>query len=190
MVGHYRTPTGEYFPTHGPVRTDTAGGWTKMSDEPLAREREPMSACGRAVRPWLWRTLLPAAVLDPSGQASLARCGHAERPVQGSWRQEYWAADAKGPRAQQAGKLETWALFAGSQGGTVASAGGNTCAPRSVQVDLTLRSRLPTRAKSSVPACCVPHPSAAAGVFTSTPIRWTKAQQRAQYHSLIEHRIT
>jgi hypothetical protein len=70
MVGHYRTPTGEYFPTHGPVRTDTAGGWTKMSDEPLAREREPMSACGRALRPWLWRTLLPAAVLDPSGQAS------------------------------------------------------------------------------------------------------------------------
>src|SRR5262249_16313327 len=30
------------------------------------------SACGRAVRPWLWRTLLPAAVLDPSGQASSA----------------------------------------------------------------------------------------------------------------------
>jgi len=39
-------------------------------------------------------------------------------------------------RAQQAGKLETWALFAESQGGTVAPAGGNTCAPRSVRLDL------------------------------------------------------
>src|SRR5262245_47575556 len=31
-----------------------------------------LSACGRALRPWLGRTLLPAAVLDPSGQASPA----------------------------------------------------------------------------------------------------------------------
>jgi len=31
-----------------------------------------LSACGRALRPWLWQTLLPAAVLDPSGQASPA----------------------------------------------------------------------------------------------------------------------
>src|SRR5262249_26358524 len=31
-----------------------------------------LSACGRALRPWLWRTLLPAAGLDPSGQASPA----------------------------------------------------------------------------------------------------------------------
>jgi ABC-type transport system involved in Fe-S cluster assembly fused permease/ATPase subunit len=31
-----------------------------------------LSACGRALRPWLWRTPLPAAVLDPSGQASPA----------------------------------------------------------------------------------------------------------------------
>ena len=43
-----------------------------MSDEPLAREREPIARCGRALRPWLGRTLLPAAVLDPSGQASPA----------------------------------------------------------------------------------------------------------------------
>jgi hypothetical protein len=42
----------------------------------------------------------------------------------------------------QAGKLETWALFAGSQGGTVAPAGGNTCAPRSARLDL--RPRGPT----------------------------------------------
>ena len=47
-------------------------------------------------------------------------------------RQEYRAANAGGPRAKQASKLETRALFAGSQGGTVAHAGGNTCAPLSV----------------------------------------------------------
>jgi len=53
-----------------------------------------------------------------------------------SWWQEHGAAHAGGPKAQQAGKLETRALFAGSQGGTVAPAGGNTCAPRSVRLDL------------------------------------------------------
>src|SRR6266700_7395442 len=61
----------------------------------------------------------------------MPRGGNAERAMQGSWRQEYGAADAGGPRAQQAGKLETRALFAGSQGGTVAPPSGNTCAPRS-----------------------------------------------------------
>ena len=66
----------------------------------------------------------------------MPRGGHAERAMQGSWRQEYGAADAGGPRAEQASKLETRALFAGSQGGTVAPAGGNTCAPRSVRLDL------------------------------------------------------
>jgi len=53
-----------------------------------------------------------------------------------SWRQEYGAPDARGPTAEQAGKLETRALFARSQGGTVARAGGNTCAPRPVRLDL------------------------------------------------------
>src|SRR5215472_16483725 len=132
-----------------------------------------LSACGRALRPWLWRTLLLAAVLDPSVQASPAeqqpcrtsgarskrtgkpcraaampneRCSiqayrqalpsssHAERPVQGSRRQEYWAADAGGPRAEQAGKVEARLLFPRSQGRTVARAGGNTCAPLSAHV--------------------------------------------------------
>src|SRR5262249_1512167 len=58
------------------------------------------------------------------------------RALQTSWWQELGAAHDGGPRAQQAGKLETWALFAGSQGGTVAPAGGNACAPRSVRLDL------------------------------------------------------
>src|SRR6266545_2797197 len=39
---------------------------------PLSGSANRLSACGRALRPWLWRTLLPAAVLDPSGQASPA----------------------------------------------------------------------------------------------------------------------
>jgi hypothetical protein len=43
-----------------------------MTDEPLAREREPIERVRRALGPWLGRTLLPAAVLDPSGQASPA----------------------------------------------------------------------------------------------------------------------
>src|SRR6266481_7641998 len=62
--------------------------------------------------------------------------GHAERALQASWWQEHGAAHDGGPRAQQAGKLETWALFAGSQGGRVAPAGGNTCAPRPARLDL------------------------------------------------------
>jgi hypothetical protein len=95
-----------------------------------------LSACGRALRPWLGRTLSPLRCSIQADRQALPRGSHAERPVQGSRRQEYWAADARGPRAQQAGKLETWALFAGSQGGTVAPAGGNTCAPRSPRLDL------------------------------------------------------
>src|SRR5215475_8407655 len=59
---------------------------------------------------------------------------HAERPVQGSRRQEYWAADAGGPRAEQAGKLEARLLFSRSEGGTVTRAGGNSCAPVSAHV--------------------------------------------------------
>jgi hypothetical protein len=66
----------------------------------------------------------------------MPRGGHAERALQASWWQEHGAAHAGGPRAQQAGKLETRALFAGSQGGTVAPAGGNTCAPLSARLDL------------------------------------------------------
>src|SRR5512132_4418479 len=77
----------------------------------------------------MWRPL------QTDGQA-LPGCGHAERALQASWWQEHGAAHAGGPRAQQAGKLETRALFAGSQGGTVARAGGNACGPLSARLDL------------------------------------------------------
>src|SRR5436190_23820671 len=70
---------------------------------------------------------------------ALQGCGDAERPLRVSWGQEHGAAHARGSRAQPAGKLETRALFAGSQGGTVARAGGNICAPRSVRLDLRPR---------------------------------------------------
>ena len=72
-----------------------------------------------------------SSVVQADGQA-LPSGSHAERSVQSSRRQEYRAANARGPRAEQASKLETRALFARSQGGTVARAGGNPCAPLSV----------------------------------------------------------
>jgi hypothetical protein len=81
--------------------------------------------------------------MQADGQA-LPSGSHAERSVQSSRRQEYRAANAGGPRAQQASKLEARALFAGSQGGTVAGAGGNTCTPLSVHhgtAALTLSNR-------------------------------------------------
>ena len=71
-----------------------------------------------------------------NGRASLARVRPCRTGAASFMVARAGAAHAGGPRAQQAGKLETRALFAGSQGGTVAPAGGNTCAPRSVRLDL------------------------------------------------------
>jgi hypothetical protein len=72
---------------------------------------------------------------------------------------EYRAADAGGPRAEQAGKLETRALFAGSQGGT---AGGNTCAPLSAAVTSlhapTTSIGLPAPSRAAGNSCCAGHP--------------------------------
>jgi hypothetical protein len=48
--------------------------------------------------------------MQADGQALPSGC-HAERSVQSSRRQEYRAANAGGPRAQQGSKLETRALF-------------------------------------------------------------------------------
>src|SRR5436305_12129437 len=76
--------------------------------------------------------------MDPISTTAIDRRGFMSVALQASWWQEHGAADAGGPRAQQAGKLETRALLAGSQGGTGAPAGGNTCAPRSVRLDALL----------------------------------------------------
>src|SRR5262249_22609765 len=48
------------------------GDGQKWARELSSGSANRLSACGRALRPWLWRTPLPAAVLDPSGQASPA----------------------------------------------------------------------------------------------------------------------
>src|SRR5215471_19080896 len=101
---------------------------------PLRATANRLSACGRALRPWLGRTLLPAAVLDPSGQASPAEQQPCRMDDTSSRRQEHGAAHAGGPRAQQASKLETRLLLSRSEGGTGARAGGNTCAPLSADV--------------------------------------------------------
>jgi len=95
---------------------------------------------------------------------ALPGCGHAERALQASWWQEHGAAHAGGPRAQQASKLETRALFAGSQGGTVARAGGNTCGPLSARLDLRpprSRGRIRTTPdKGAWPAASMQRPAA------------------------------
>src|SRR5262249_56650911 len=89
------------------------------------------TVCGLAWKRYSRQTPLRDVAPALNGRAALPGCGHAERALQASWWQEHGAAHDGGPRAQQAGKLETRALFAGSQGGTVAPAGGNTCAPPS-----------------------------------------------------------
>jgi hypothetical protein len=107
------------------------------ADQRADRQAHRLSACGRALRPWLGRTLLPAAVLDPSGQASPAGARPCRTDAAGFTAARVLAADASGSRAQQAGKVEARALFAGSQGGTIARAGGNACGPLSARLDLT-----------------------------------------------------
>src|SRR5215472_16586336 len=89
-----------------------------------------LSACGRA----FGERCSPLRCSIQADRQALPSGSHAERPVQGSRRQEYWAADAGGPRAEQAGKVEARLLLSRSEGGTVARAGGNTCAPLSAHV--------------------------------------------------------
>src|SRR6516164_9226678 len=94
------------------------------------------TVCGLAWKPYSRQTPLRDVAPALNGRASLARV----RPCR-TGAASFMVARARGrarrgPRAQQAGKLETWALFAGSQGGTVAPAGGTTCAPRSARLDL------------------------------------------------------
>src|SRR4029453_5755750 len=102
----------------------------------------PLSAsqstvCGLAWKRYSRQTPLRDVAPALNGRASLARV----RPCR-TGAVSFMVARARGrarrkaSRAQQAGKLETRALFAGSQGGTVARAGGNTCGPLSARLDL------------------------------------------------------
>src|SRR5262249_41230754 len=100
-----------------------------MNNEPL--EREPIDRM---------RARLEALLKANAAPRCGARSKRTGKPCQGAampnGRCKLRGGKSTGPRTQQAGKLETRALFAGSQGGTVAPAGGNTCAPRSLRLDL------------------------------------------------------
>src|SRR5262245_26903138 len=105
-----------------------------MSNGSLAAKREPIERV---------RARLEALVRANAAPRCGARFKRTGKPCRAAAMpngrckvQEYWAADARGPRAQPASKLETWVLFAGSQGGTVARAGGNTCTPLSAHCGL------------------------------------------------------
>src|SRR5215510_3786827 len=84
-----------------------------------------LSGCGRALRPWLGRTLLPAAVLDPSGQASPAE------------RQPCRTAGARftAARVLGRGRRRAWSV-AGEQTGNTATTlakrrrNGRACGPQ------------------------------------------------------------
>src|SRR5262244_1672146 len=103
------------------------------------------TVCGLAWKRYSRQTPLRDVAPALNGRAALPGCIHAERALQASWWQEHGAAHAGGPRAQQAGKLETRALFAGSQGRTVAPAGGNTCAPLSAHIGSLVGNRTLSR---------------------------------------------
>src|SRR5262249_1624595 len=95
------------------------------------------TVCGLAWKRYSRQTPLRDVAPALNGRASLAgvrpcRTGAASFMV-GRARGR---ARRRAARAQQASKRETQALFAGSQGGTVARAGGNTCGPQSARLDL------------------------------------------------------
>src|SRR2546430_4024867 len=103
-----------------------------MNNEPL--EREPIDRV---------RARLEALLKANTAPRCGARSKRTGTPCQGAAMPngrckfhggKHGAAHARGPRAQQAGKLETWALFAGSQGGTVARPSGNTCGSLSAKI--------------------------------------------------------
>jgi hypothetical protein len=110
-----------------------------MNGEPLAREREPIER-GRA--------RLEALVMANAAPRCGARSKRTGKPCRGAampnGRCKLHGGKSTGPRTPEGlersrranwSKLETRALFAGGEGGTVAPAGGNTCAQRPVRLD-------------------------------------------------------
>src|SRR5262249_25853633 len=97
-----------------------------MSDEPVVRGREPIERVRARLEALLGRTLLPAAVLDPNGQASPAQqqpCRAAgmpngrckvhggkstgprtpeglERSRRANWKHGYYSREAKAERSR------------------------------------------------------------------------------------------
>jgi hypothetical protein len=110
-----------------------------MSDKPLVREREPIERARARLEP------LVRANAAPRCGARSKRTG---RPCRGAamanGRCKVHGGKSTRPRTPEGlersrRKLETRALFAETQGGTVAPAGGNTCASRCVRLDLRPR---------------------------------------------------
>src|SRR5258708_15548638 len=106
-----------------------------MNNEPL--EREPIDRV---------RARLEALLKANAAPRCGARSKRTGKPCRGAampnGRCKLHGGKSTGPRTPEGlersrrGKLETRAPFAGGQGGTVAPAGGNTYAPRSVRLDL------------------------------------------------------
>src|SRR4029077_18508853 len=110
------------------------GGWSPMSIV-FSKARKRLTCRCKRQRSTSWCSI--SGLQRRSALRCRQRCSPAPtRSLNEKARVHIGAAHAGGPRAQQAGKLETRALFAGRQGGTVAPAGGTTCAPRSVRLDL------------------------------------------------------
>jgi hypothetical protein len=133
----------------------TAGDDRKMNNEPL--ESEPIDRV---------RARLEALLKANAAPRCGARSKRTGKPCQGAAMPngrcklhggKSTGPHPGGPRAQQAGKLETRALFAGSQGGTVAPAGGNACGPLSARLDLKApRSRGRIRTTPSISPASMP----------------------------------
>jgi hypothetical protein len=71
---------------------------------PLRASANRLSARGRALRPWLGRTLLPAAVLDPSvhgGKSTGPRTPEGlERSRRANWKHGHYSREAKAERSR------------------------------------------------------------------------------------------
>ncbi len=98
-----------------------------MSDEALAREREPIERVRARHEALVWANAAPRCG---------ARSKRTGKPCRGAampnGRCRLHGGKSTGPRDARGTRL----LLSRSEGGTVARAGGNTCAPRSVRLDL------------------------------------------------------
>jgi hypothetical protein len=121
----------------GGARGATAGGWSKMSDEPLAREREPIERV---------RARLEALVMANAAPRCGARSKRTGKPCRAAampnGRCKVHGGKSTGPRTPkglQRSRRANWKhgyYSREDEGGTVARAGCNTCAPLSAQLNL------------------------------------------------------
>jgi hypothetical protein len=78
-------------------RGATAGGWSKMSDEPLAREREPIERVRARLEALVMANAAPRGPRTPEGL---------ERSRRANWKHGYYSREAKAERSRvRAGML-------------------------------------------------------------------------------------